>query len=226
MNLNSIKNFLSILVRSNLSMLYYTIWYVSAPLNIIWSWLFGIRLDAAYNYGNSVCVDVRGGSGKTTLSRKIAVRNPGRIKHVRLDECKFGENWKRYSSDEFKTRVDDSLAPSDKGQYYVVDSIYNDNVLPELTMTMLSLMRMETTLCVVWQDYNKWITMWRKGFRSFKRAIGVAEPGAAVEKWHNIKTMLWKTWTYFDGNWEELDGIWVELESEWNKTWPKFNNKE
>ena len=61
---------------------------------------------------------------------------------------------------------------------------------------------------IIWQDIPKIIAVWRKLFRSYKRAIGVGVQGTAPETFRNVKAMIKKTWYRYNERWQILNNAW------------------
>lgn len=162
--------------------------FFMTPINYVWEYLFSIQLPC--DLQRIVVIDIVGGSGKTTLC--LQLEHCG-YTHVVNDDCKYGENWSRYSEDEYEKILFEKLETSDK---WAFDGTYMDPNLPRQQECVDELM--DRADFIIYYDYPKIITLWRKLFRSFKRAIGVVPQGTAPEKLHNVIAMAKKTWNQYD----------------------------
>jgi len=153
-----------------------------------------------------VIIDTLGGSGKSTLAKEISKRYGHN--YIENDDCKYGENWVRFSDDEYEKNINEKVALSDNG--WVVASTYHDPRLPKQREVINSLI--EQADLVIWQDYPLLIVLWRKLFRSFKRAIGAVEQGTSVEKFSNVVAMAKKTYNQFHDRRLILDLEWKRVE--------------
>lgn len=185
---------------------YYVTKGVSKPIEDRWNKRFGVSLPV---HGNIVVVDTLGGSGKTSFAEHVDKNSNGsnQYSHIRLDNCKFGPGWKRYSSKEFLDNVAAEESHCETyNKYWVVDSIYSD---PKCIMLATVMRRyMDNADIVMWHDYPFWVIIWRKLFRSYKRAIGVAPQGASVETFWNVVEMTKKTINTFTECRKKLQNGW------------------
>jgi hypothetical protein len=196
-----------------LQCMYYTMCTVMYPFNLWWDYMF--RIDFHESKDKIIIFDAIGGSGKTTLAEFIT--RYGDYRHIRLDNCKYGENWKRYTPNEYIEHLHDEIKLSKSsvsaffktnGEYerYVIEGVYDD--------PKLSVQREENNKLIVeadiviWYDIPKLVAIWRKLFRSFKRMINVAPQGAAVEKWKNVKAMFNKNMETFESRYNTINVMW------------------
>lgn len=181
------------------------------PFELLWNLLFSTNIRQ-FRKQKIVILDTIGGSGKTTLASEISLSDMH--KHIRIDDMKFGENWKRYSDEEFKDNLHKSLKYQD---YFVLEGTYSDPRLPIQSEEIDKII--ETSDMIIWFDIPKYIALWRKLFRSFKRAIGMAAPGSGgVETLENIINMTKKGYYTFEERYEILDEMFEK-----NKENPKFH---
>lgn len=174
-----------------LRLVYYTLRSIFAPFESLWKFFFSIPLK---NIPDKIVIfDAIGGSGKTTLSKDIC--NVHGHKHIRLDDCKYGAAWRRFTPEEFVSNLNNQLNSSNG--WYVVEGTFDDQHIQMCNFLRNSM--------VIYNDLPKWIAQWRKLFRSFKRYIGVEEQGTAVETWHNVKEMLKKGNNTYDDRYKLIE---------------------
>lgn len=191
-----------------LKLIYYLIKIFVFPLETVWMLLFKRTLPSYHHM--TIIVDTVGGSGKSTLANKVAYLTNAKI--IRLDDCKFGENWKRYTPDEFVKNVMDKLKEYEyEDDHIVVEGTYSDNLLDQQKKINDKLI--QTADSVVWNDVPKIVATWRKLFRSYKRAIGVISQGTAPEKLSNVIAMAKKTWGTFSSRHAVLEERWSNKNS-------------
>jgi len=176
--------------------IYYLAKIAVLPAERVWAILFKLQPPRGRRIMITGAV---GGSGKTTLAEKYERA------HIKLDECKFGGNWVRNSPEAFRANV--SLCQTMANGRYVIEGTYHDEKMP--AQGEINDRLMEEVDHVIWNDIPKWVALWRKAFRSFKRAIGVASQGAAVERWHNVKAMLVKNYHGFEDRHRILSDAWA-----------------
>jgi len=175
------------------------------PIDIVWEFLFCKYLSALHSKKIAI-VGVVGGSGKTTLAKQIS-RFYGHH-HIPIDDCKYGENWKRYTADEFEENVDNEIAKANRGKY-VIEGVFYDEKLAKQSEKLTQLINDDDGAdLIIWHDVPRWVAMWRKLYRSLKRFIKVESLGTAPEKWHNVKEMVKKGWNRYDDRYQKLDKFW------------------
>lgn len=178
--------------------IYYLLVGVLYPFDKIWRWYFRQNVNLK-DVEKIVITGMIGGEGKSTMS--IFLYKKLGYHHIRIDDCKYGENWRRYTNEEFKKHVNEQLC--DK---YVVDGAHNDPKLSAQQEIMNDLM--DKADLVIWNYLPKWVAIWRKAFRSVKRYIGVVPQGSAIETWTNVSCMLKKSYETFDSKHKILDEVW------------------
>lgn len=151
----------------------------------LYNWLFVVNVQVQRKM---LFIDCVGGSGKTTLSKSPLLHNHYRIS---VDDCKYGEGWKRYSATEFEKR----LVSGFQHDTWVYDGTYYDEKLPLQMQILDSKMKDAVT---VFLDLPLIVVIWRKLFRSLKRWLGIVPVGSGgVESWSNIKLMIIKVWNVY-----------------------------
>jgi adenylate kinase family enzyme len=228
-------NFLVSVVVCVAQLYYYMIRITSYPFDKLWERLFHLTIDPIKNDVKKnvnrkkriVIIGTWGGSGKSTLARNISMKH--NYEHIELDKLKFGENWIRHSAEKFskdsRSKIEqcNKLIENETINGYVVEGIYSDPKLSILKDTIDSMIN--NSDLVVWNDIPKIISLWRKMFRSFKRAIGVVEQGAHPEKLHNVIMMCKKTLDTFDGAHTTINQMWQQT-NDTNKfkkgSWPYY----
>ena len=181
---------LNIGVRDVLRLLYYVGYVLTYPIDVVWEWLFCCHITCGKLMDDRcriVVTSSTGGAGKTTVSKEAA-RVFG-VRYVSMDSCKYGEKWKRYTPEEVRSQV----AQETRDNRYVLDGVYHDPKLPEQRHIFDE--HIATADLSIFIVIPLWVSVWRKLFRSFKRAIGVGDQGAAPETWENVKAMIHNTYT-------------------------------
>lgn len=184
-----------------LRVLYYTTRVITWPIDLVWKCLF--RIPLKFPPEKIAIIDVVGASGKSTMAKDIVCKYGHQ--YVPVDNCKYGENWRRFSPIEFQEKLATLMKDHDA---WVFDGTHND---PADSTHVESVEKvLDDCDLVIWQDYPMSVIFWRKMLRSFKRAIDVVPQGAAREKLHNVIGMLKRTsreWderrTLLNKNWEE-----------------------
>lgn len=193
--------------------LYYVFKVSLFPFNWLWSKWFATNLRLA-GVNKVVMVGASGGEGKHTVSRRLHERYG--FHYIHIDACKFGPNWERYSDDQFRVNVNAQMCDR-----CVVAGSFSDPKCPAQQGVMESLM-CESDL-VVWNDIPRWVSVWRKAFRSFKRFIGVVPIGAAPETLKGVTHMLRRTAREFDARRDLLEDFWAtEHRQLVRATWPHY----
>lgn len=201
--------------------LYYILSFIFYPFEYIWRYIFGEKLFIR-GEEKILIVDTIGGSGKTTLAGQI--EHKFNIPHIRIDDCKFGDGWERFSSDTF---IDNIRKGVDRPTF-VIEGTFSDPKEINQQRLLKDLVLEKKVDMVIWYDLPKYVALWRKLFRSFKRAIGVEKQGTSVETLNNVKEMCKKGfYTYDDRNiilqdfWDkgfgDISYIWRS-----KKSWPYF----
>jgi adenylate kinase family enzyme len=188
------------MIRFLLRIVYYIIKRAVSPFELLWDYFFGITLDLT-NVNKIIVTGIVGGSGKTTLSRALERKNG--IPRIGLDVFTYGENWRRRSKQEFEVKFREAI----KQDKYVLDGVFTDpkndkrqELLEEVAANDADMVIHMYTPCLV--------GIWRKLFRSFKRAIGVIESGASTETLRNVINMTRAYWNQFDIRKKNIDGLW------------------
>lgn len=110
------------------------------------------------------------GSGKSTLSRELAVTL--NLAYVELDGLHWGPKWRQSSDDEFVARVDEAL----RADGWVVDGNYSK-------ARHIVWRRADT---VVWLDYPLPVVMWRLLKRTLRRGL------LREELWNGNRENVWE----------------------------------
>lgn len=193
--------------------IYYALKWLLYPLEYAWNKTFRIGLRSIPK--QILILDVIGGSGKSELATKCFNARQSFAKHsttgkikasklIRADLCKYGDNWRRFTGEEFVNNVNNEIEQSD---HFIFEGTYYDERLPEQRSLIDDIINRYPDATVIWIDNPRWVTVWRKMFRSFKRAIGATPQGAAVEHWHNVRAMVEKTYNQFYPRYPELDQL-------------------
>lgn len=181
--------------------------------SVWWPWLFRRCLPIQRRM---LIIGCAGGSGKSTLARTLHTFYD--FAHIGLDECKFGPAWKRFSAEEFCQRLHSKIALANGGPF-VIEGTFHDPKLPEQRDVCASLCGASSATqhsdvivdVVVWNDIPFVICLWRKLFRSVKRAIGIEAQGAAPETLRNVFEMAKKTASQFYVRHNDLSAFWHAL---------------
>ena len=200
-----------------MSSIYYFAEFLLQPLTIVWDYIFSIPLNIN-NAKKIIIIDVVGGSYKTTLASDISRKFS--YKHIRLDDCKFGERWKRLDAEEFNQNVNNSLVDT---REYILEGVYSDPCLPEYKELVNA--QIENADLIIWHDIPMWVSVYRKLFRSFKRRLGVVPQGSSYETLCNIRSMLFKMLRHYSNLYTILNNDWSELRNceKFHKiSWPYY----
>jgi adenylate kinase family enzyme len=182
---------------------------IVSPLTYMWNIMFRLNFDPNGDMvipNKIVVLGVAGGGYKTTLANDISDKY-GHT-HIKLDKCFYKENWVRHTPEQIKQNIYDEIDKADKSNgMYIVEGLYtdkaNENFLEEIMDDIIQKSDTVVFLCI-----PKHISMWRKLFRSFKRAINVTEQGTCPEKLHNVISSLKKTWCHYDSRYKILNDMW------------------
>ena len=189
---------------------------------------------------------ISGGSGKTTFATALSKRL--NLLHIRIDNCKYGPqelatasskalglnnfnprgpHWVRYSPEQFKQNLIQEMERGDN-EYngWVVEGLFSDptgtDVEKENLSNIMKHIVNESDVLIRFR-LPLWITVYRKVFRSLKRAFGLAPQGAAPEKWHNVKRMIRKTIAFYEDNKQHLDNEWENMDKiKLTYNWPNY----
>ena len=169
---------------------YWGMVWMTWPLEELWSYFFRINLKP--NYGedrnNTVIVDAMGGSGKTTLANKFRVYG---YHIVHNDLAKYGLAWAPKTPLEYNNYLDEQFLTLP----WIFDTTICDLKLQCQRERVTKQMNDADIILVL--SLPLWMVLWRKLWRSYKRAIGVGEPGAATETWFNVRCMLQKSYSEY-----------------------------
>jgi adenylate kinase family enzyme len=195
------------IIKTGLTNLYKVGVMINIPMVYLWNIMFQFKFDKAIaNIRNKiVIIGIAGGGYKTTLANNISKKH-GHT-HIRIDMCIYGENWKRHTPEQFKQNVYNEIKKSNG--YYVIDGLYSDSSrMKEYQEVMDEIIkRADIVICL---NVPKVIYIWRKLFRSFKRAMGVTGDESCPEKLHNVIAMLKKTWNHYDTKYKTLNDMWCK----------------
>jgi len=187
-----------------LQLLYYSGVVVTTPITYLWNTIFEKTLIKGLYPAKVVVLGVAGGGYKTTLANNISSRHGQCHQHIKLDDCLYRDNWVRNTPTQFNENVRRKIDKSYGA--YVVEGVYSDLKMPERNELVDEIIG--NSELVVWLHLPIYISLWRKLFRSFKRAINVTEQGSCPEKWSNVRAMLKKTWYQYDTRYKLLNDMW------------------
>lgn len=168
---------------------------------------------------------ISGGSGKTTFATALSKRL--NLLHIRIDNCKYGPHWVRYSPEHFKQNLIHKMEKGDR-EYngWVVEGLFSDPTGTDVEKENLAIIMKhivnESDVLIRFR-LPLWITVYRKVFLSLKHSLGLTPQGTASEKWHNVKQMIRKTIVFYEDNKQHLDNEWENIDKiKLTYNWPNY----
>ena len=137
---------------------------------------------ACLNHPIGEKVNIRGGGGKTTLSKALSVKYS--YSFIELDAIFWLPEWVERETDDFKVKVQEAINTS-RGRW-VVDGNYSSRLESLVT---------DQCDTVIWIDLPWSVMFWRITLRAISRAItGEEICGENIESWRQMfsrNSLLW-----------------------------------
>lgn len=194
------------MIKYLLALVYYAFCLVLYPLNLLWRFFFATKLDMT-NVNKVVIVGLVGGSGKTTVATNL--ENKYGITRIGLDRLTYGENWMRRSKEDFEKEFREEI----KKDKYVLDGVFSDLKNEKRQELLEEVMNNEADLVLYFYTPSL-VSIWRKLLRSFKRATGIVESGAATESLRNVINMTKGSWNQFGVRKKMIEEVWKGKEND------------
>jgi len=198
--------------------------YLYNQFEQIWNYFFQIPLNKVIsNTSRIMILDPVGGSGKSTLAAKIydnklVLGLESELKLIQSDGLKYNNT--RVSPETYVEKFN-QLFEESNGKF-IYEGTYVDIKLAEQKVCIDKVIAKYNPV-IIWNDTPKIITLWRKAFRSLKRALGLVPQGSSPEKWYNVRDMLIKTYNEFDSRREVLMNLIDDCNSQSLRVqWPYY----
>ena len=130
---------------------------------------------------NRVLIIGSGGSGKTTLARRLAERTG--LPLIHLDALYWRPGWDPTPGDEWRARI----AALVRGERWIIDGNYGGTLD----------LRLEACDTVIFLDVSRWVCLWRGDGRRF--SIASRHSGRAQQSTCSIRARRpMSSWTRYD----------------------------
>lgn len=173
----------------------------------LWVSFFAVPIHVAH-LRDYFFTGIAGGSGKTTAAAKAA-GYWATSRHIRIDNFKYDAKWAR--NEHFGTDLRYAIL-GDNEDKIVLDGLFSDVKDPEHLAVVLEFINAKRDILLVRIDLPLVVTLWRKLFRSAKRALGWLPQGAAPESQRNVYQMLRNTCMRYNQYKKVLDEEWSQIE--------------
>ena len=200
---------------------YYLCVWLSRPFDNLWKYLFAIYF--CKNESTKFFVTgISGGEYKTTLATSICEKYE--LKHISIDNCFYGKNWTRNPIDVFEKNILNGINSLEAKNGFVIEGCYSRPDVQSFHMILDKFIR--DVDVVIYLRIPWYISIWRKAWRSYKRAIGVSSQGTNPETLKNVYYMLKSVWGLYGERRSKLDKM---FEYQTNKNtrficadWPNY----